>query len=127
MPYIVASVLRANEFLSRLDGFEPDALLAAVGDADSVLAGVERLGLLEVLEPGDADSLRALLEALPPSLDAALLAAVLDALGRGVRVQLTWQPAVEFELRVWERSEASAGLVNLFLLSPEPAEAPRPS
>lgn len=122
MPYLVASVLRANEVLAGLDRFEPEALTRQLAAASTVLEGVEELGLPEVLDAPYAAALRQLLGDLPPAVDAAVLAAARSALGRGVRVQLTWQPSAAVELRCWEVSEGSEGLLNLHLLTPEPDE-----
>ena len=108
MPYMQSAILRANEVFARLDGFEP-----------------ESLGLLDVLEPDQADALRAFLDALPPGLDAAILAGLRSALERGVRTQFTWRPAYEFELRAWEVSEGSAGVLNMVISSPHPEEPTR--
>jgi hypothetical protein len=125
MPYVVASILRANEVFSRLDGFEGRALLPEFADASTVLEGAEQLGLFEVLGDDDAVVLRDFLATMPASMDAAILAGLRSALERGVRAQFTWQPGYDFELRIWERSEGSEGVVNFHVLSPEPPETPR--
>ena len=122
MPYIVASILRANEVFARVDGFEPDALLAAIDGAPTLLDGAERLELFSVLDADNAEVLREFFTAVPPALDAAILAGLRSALSRGVRVQFSWQPGYEFELRAWERSEGSFGVANFHILSPEPPE-----
>lgn len=125
MPYMQSAILRANEVFARLDGFEPESLLEAIGEARGIRDGAESLGLLDVLEPDQADALRAFLDALPPGLDAAILAGLRSALERGVRTQFTWRPAYEFELRAWEVSEGSAGVLNMVISSPHPEEPTR--
>ncbi len=122
MPYAVRSMLRVNEVLATLEGFEPEALLAAIAGADTVLDGADALGLFDVLDAENADSLRRFFGSVPASLDAAVLAGIRSALGRGVRIQVTWQPGYDFELRLWEASEGSSGLFNIHVLSPHPPE-----
>lgn len=124
MPYIVASILRANEVFARLEGFEPDVSLAAIEGAPTPLDGDERLELFSVLDDANARVLRDFFTEVPSKLDAAILAGLRDALTRGVRVQFSWQPGYDFELRAWERTDGSAGVVNFHILSPEPPETP---
>lgn len=123
MPFGVGSVLLANETFAPLSGFNPEGILAATADAQTVLEAAVALGLLDVLSEQNGAFMAEFLAAIPPSLDAAVLAAVRSALARGVRVQLTWQPAYDFELRLWEASEGSAGLANVHILSPHPPES----
>ena len=122
MPYAVKSMLRANEVLANLDSFEPEALLAAISDVETVLDGAEALGLFDVLDPDNATLLREFFALVPPALDAAVLAGIRSALSRGVRTQITWQPGYDFELRAWEASDGSSGLFNVHILSPHPPE-----
>ncbi len=82
--------------------------------------------MFDVLEPEQADALKRFLGEVPESLDAAIVGAVRNALGRGLRSQLTWQPGYEFELRLWEVSEGSAGLLNVHVLTPHPDEPTMP-
>ena len=122
MPYVVKSILRANEVFANLDAFEPEALLDAISEAETVLDGAEALGLFDVLDEDNAMSLRDFFASVPPALDAAVLAGMRSALSRGVRTQITWQPGYDFELRAWEASEGSHGLLNIHILSPHPLE-----
>lgn len=122
MPFMVASVLRTNEVFGQLEGFLPEDLLEKIEGAATIREVGERLGLFDVLEPDQAEALKEFLGTVPPSLDAAILAGLRSALDRGVRSQLTWQPGYDFELRAWEVSEGSDGLVNLQLLTPHPPE-----
>ncbi len=124
MPFLVGSILLANETFAPLHDFDPGAILDATAEAETVLGAAEALGLLDVLSEPNAVHMAEFLAAIPASLDAAALAALRSALARGVRVQVTWQPAYEFELRLWEASEGSAGLVNVHILSPHPQESP---
>lgn len=123
MPYLVGSILRANELLAPSEGFEPDAFRAPLDDAVNLLDGAERLALFDVL-PDDEhrDALREFLGTIPPALDAAILGAVRDALTRGVRTQLSWQPGYDFEVRLWEQTAEADGVLNVHVVSPVPDE-----
>jgi hypothetical protein len=122
MPYVVASMLRANEVFANLDAFNPEALLDAISGAETVLEGADALGLFDVLDPDNAAALREFFAQVPPAIDAAVLAGLRSALSRGLRTQITWQPGYDFELRAWEASEGSSGLFNVHILSPHPPE-----
>jgi hypothetical protein len=78
--------------------------------------------VFSVLDDLYADALREFLATVPRSLDAAIVAGMRSALERGVRAQLTWQPGYDFELRAWEVTSGSEGLVNLHLTTPHPVE-----
>ena len=122
MPFLIGSVLLANETFSPLNDFDPEGILAAVAESATVREAAEDLGLLSVLSEHQAEQMIEFLDAIPPALDAAVLAAARNAFARGVRVQLTWEPAYDFQLHLWEASEGSAGLVNINVLSPHPVE-----
>ena len=122
MPFMIASVLQANEVFGSLEHFNPEGLIEDIGSAETLVAVGEALSLFDVLPTEQADALKLFLADVPASLDAAMVAGLRNALGRGLRTQLTWQPGYEFELRAWEVSEGSAGLVNLHLVTPHPEE-----
>lgn len=128
MPYIVASILRANEIFAPLEGFNPEALLGALREVETVREGIELLGLTDAIEyPGNAEVLIEFLDGLPPSLDASILAGLRSALSRGLRTQFTWKPGYAFDLTLWESSDQLAdgkwvGLVNFLIVSPDPVE-----
>ncbi|GAC1599808.1 MAG: hypothetical protein NVS3B21_26590 [Acidimicrobiales bacterium] len=123
MPYMHQALLRANEVFATTDGFAPDRLLSDLADADSVRACADRLGLFAILsDEGVRSGLEAYLASLPPSLDAAMVAALRSALGRGLRTQLVWKPGYDFEVRMWEVSEGSDGVLNVMIVSPHPPE-----
>ena len=124
MPFLIASVLLANQTFGPLEGFDPDDVLGKIEHSGTVRAAAEALGLLDVLTEDQAVYMRDFLDSIPGSLDAAMLGALRNAFSRGVRVQISWQPGYDFELRAWEASEGSAGLCNLHVLSPHPYEGP---
>ena len=124
MPFLVASVLLANDVFGPLEDFDPGQILDTISGAQTVREAAEALGLLAVLSEANAELLAEFLDTIPASLDAAVLAAMRSAFQRDVRVQLTWQPAYEFELRMWEVTDGSVGLVNINVLSQHPPEVP---
>jgi hypothetical protein len=126
MPFLVASVVRANEVFSALDTWEPEGLIAAIDGSETVIQMGDSLGIFDVLETEQAEALKRFLGEVPEALDAAIVSAVRNALSRGLRSQLTWQPGYEFELRLWEVSEGSAGLLNVHVITPHPDEPTMP-
>ena len=122
MPFLIGSVLLANETFSPLNDFDPDGILETIAESATVREAAEDLGLLSVLSEQQAERMVEFLDAIPPALDAAVLAAARSAFARGVRVQLTWEPAYDFQVHLWEAAEGSAGLVNINVLSPHPVE-----
>jgi hypothetical protein len=126
MPGMIATVLRLNEWLCDLEDFDPATVRELLADEDlTVLDAAEALGAISELEPDKQEGMRAFLRSVPPACGAAAFAAVRSALDRDLRVQVTWQPAAAFEVRVWDVSEETGdghyrGLVNVFVLSPDP-------
>jgi hypothetical protein len=123
MPYLTDTILMAQEAFGKLENFQPNALLDALGDASTIVEGAETLGLIDVLPVEQQDPMRSFLASIPPAVDAGMMAAIRSALRRGLRVQISWQPAYDFELRVWDVSEGTHGMVNVHLGSPHPVEA----
>lgn len=123
MPYLADTIVMAQEAFGRLENFQPDALLERLGEASTIGEGAEALGLIDVLPAEQRDPMRSFLASIPPAVDAGMMAAVRSALGRGLRVQISWQPGYDFELRVWDVSEGTHGMVNVHLTSPHPVEA----
>lgn len=122
MPYMQLAVLRANEVFAGVGGHEPQRLRADLGDARTVRATGEALGLFDVLEERVGAGLREYLDRLPAGLDSAMVAALHSALERGLRTQLVWQPGYDFEIRMWEVSEGSDGVLTMMIVSPHPPE-----
>lgn len=129
MVFMAETILLANETFGRLNDFNPNSLLDQLKDTHSLLESAEKLGLIAVLDPEQQQPMRVFLGSIPPAVDAAALAAVRSALGRGLRVGVSWQPGYDFELRVWDVSKEQQpnapwrGMVNVHLSSPHPEEA----
>ncbi len=122
MVYGTMMVLRLNELVGRIEDFEPQGLQRLVEQHDTILAAAESADLFAVLPDDQAEALRAFLDTIPASIDAAVLAALRSGLERGVRAQFTWAPAYDFEVRIWESSDGANGLLNIYLASPHPPE-----
>jgi hypothetical protein len=110
------------------DQFDPEGILAPIQDSRNLIDATKASGVLSGVDEDEAAAYMAVLEHMPKALDAAMLAAIRDALQRGLRVQVVWQESAGYELRAWESSAPSgqqgrlAGVLTLHLLSPEPPE-----
>ena len=129
MVYLVQAVAKANEQLSPSsdEDFHPDELLGALAEANTVLEAVGPLGLAEDLSEDAQAVLADFLATLPPAVDKTIVGVARDALQRGLRVALSWQPGVIPQVLVFETSKQEndglKGAVHIVLYSPEP-EAP---
>lgn len=131
MPFGHAAMHHANSAMSAPgDDFDPAGLLAPIEDSPDLSHATKDSGLLTLLSDSEKDAYLFVIEHMPAGLDAAMLAATRSALGRGLRVQLVWQEAASYEVRMWESSAPSGvegrldGILTLHLLSPEPPEVP---
>ena len=129
MPYVVAFIEQANQIFGPLGDFDPEALLRALEGVESVGEGIERFELLGAIEKEEQQRVaEQFIRLLPPSLDAAILAALRSALERGLPTQFTWKPGYAFEVSLWESSKYEeeegrwVGLVNILIVSPDPPE-----
>jgi hypothetical protein len=113
----------ANEVCSPVHDFNPSELLSAVEDASTIGEAAASLGLLDVLDEEQRRPMADFLATIPSAIDAAIVAAARDALGRGIRVMFSWQPAYDFELRLWDVATRERGMLNVHILSPHPVEA----
>jgi hypothetical protein len=128
--YMTKTIQLAQEVFGGLHNFEPASLLASLDGVETIGAAADVLGLIEVLPAEQRQPMTDFLASIPPSIDAAIVAAMRNALGRGLPVAISWQPGYDFELRVWDVSgpdgdgEPWVGMVNVHLISPHPDEAP---
>jgi hypothetical protein len=118
VPHVAKLVHRANRLLDGTDAQEWRRAKDAVDHAETILEAVDRAGLLEQLgEPARAEAHTAL-EALPATVDVALLAALKSALHRRLPVVIQWKPGTNVELQVWEATEGEVGHVGVLLITP---------
>jgi hypothetical protein len=124
MVYMSMVLVKANEVFAPTQNFNPGDLLEALSGANNVAQAAQLLGLETVVAPPWQQPLIDFLETIPPSIDAAAMAATRNALERGSRVTVTWQPAYAFELRVWDVTRFEngewLGMVNVHISSRDP-------
>lgn len=125
MPYLAQAIARLNEQTSPSGRFDAAELREQLRDASTALEAAAALGLADVVPEQYRDALVRYLTELPPSVDAAIVAAVRSALDRNVRVMLSWQPGYAHDVRVWEDVEGEQGMVNVHLTGPRPGEGDR--
>lgn len=124
MVYISMVLAKANEVFAPTMDFNPNDLLALLEGAETIGEAAERLGYGDIVDPEWHQVLRDFLASIPPSIDAAGMAAARSALERGLRITLTWGPAYAFGLKVWEVSKDDpdgwVGMVNIEMASRDP-------
>jgi hypothetical protein len=122
--YMSMLLVKANEAFAPTEGFNSGALADALGQVSNVADAAKALGLESVVATEWQQPLLDFLESIPPSIDATIMAATRNALERGVRVTISWQPAAAFEVRVWDVTKFDngqwVGMVNVHILSPDP-------
>jgi hypothetical protein len=94
---------------------------AAVEAADTVRDAVEGIGILDTLEPDVAVEARAVLDAIPPAVDEAIIAALENAFERGVPVVLEWVEAdsESIEVGISEERHRDEVRVRIAIVSPD--------
>jgi hypothetical protein len=118
MPYGLSALHRANR---SLDGLDPDlheAARSVVAQASTVLEAWEGAGLFDHVDESRRDEIRSALTALPPAIDAALIATLKSALDRQLAVVVQWKPGMSCELQVWEAIDGTAGHIGILLITP---------
>ena len=125
MPYVNAAMHLANHTFAPMEAINSEVLAPALAESGSLVEVAEKLGLFGVIPKERHSELRAFLESAPPSLDAAIRAATLSAVERGIHTQLVWQPAYDWRLQAWEVSEHGGppGALTLQISAPHPYEA----
>jgi|SRR5258708_4041097 hypothetical protein len=98
-------------------------VVAAVEAADTVSDAVESIGILDTLDADVAEEARAVLDAIPPAVDEAIIAALESAFERGVPVVLDWVEGERgtIEVLVSEEQHGSGVRVRIAVVSPDGA------
>jgi hypothetical protein len=98
-------------------------VVSAVEAADTVRDAVEGVGILDTLEPDVVIEARAALDAIPPAVDEAIIAALENAFERGVPVVLEWVEGDgdTIEVGVSEERHLGGVRVRIALVSPDGA------
>jgi hypothetical protein len=111
-------VLRLNEILGDTIAGPYVNAQAALDAADTVRDAVEAVGVLEDMEPDLVTEARAVLDAIPPAVDEAILAALESAFERGVPVEVEWSRGDVIEVRVREETHGDTERVRIVFVSP---------
>jgi hypothetical protein len=106
-----AMVPHLNSMLEGSDDAAYAAALSALAGADTVRDAVEAVGVLDRLEDHEVAEALAVLDALPPSIDEAIMAALENALERNARARIEWEEADRIELRITEEPEGNVRIV----------------
>ena len=113
-----------NEILGDVTREEYANAQAVVEASDTVLDAVESAGVLDRLESDDARvEARAVLDAIPPAVDEAIIAALESAFERRLPVEVVWVPS-EFETieaRISEDPYRDGRLVRIAFVCPDGA------
>jgi hypothetical protein len=124
MPYMNTAMHLANHTFAPIEGVNPEELAPKVRDSGSLVDLAQNLGLFDVLPKDRQGELRTFLAGAPQAIDAAVRAATLSAVERGLHTQLMWRPAYEWSLELWEVSDGSPpGALSLLINAPHPYEA----
>ena len=96
---------------------------AAVEAADTVRDAVESLGILDALEPDVAEEARAVLDAIPPAVDKAIIATLENALEHRHHVALEWVEGDHgmIEVHISEEATRDGIRVRIAVVSPDGA------
>lgn len=125
MVYMSMVLAKVNEVFAPTANFLPGDLALALENVGSVAEAAELLEFQTVVDLDWQEPLMAFLETIPPSIDAAAIAAAKSAVDRGLRVTVTWMPDYAFGLRVWEVArddelDGWVGMVNIQINSRDP-------
>ena len=119
MPLLQAMSMRANFILNRdrIGNIELGAL-----DADTLP------GLATNLEIATNDNERAYLGAWPPTLQEGLRATLVSAINRRQPVTVSWAPAYDYQITLWEAADTdvSPGGLTILLQGRYPGDNPIP-
>ena len=107
-----------NQMMSDPSSQEYRNVVAAVEETATVHEAVVATGILGQFEAEVVTEARAVLDAIPPAIDEAIMAALGSAFGREVPVVLTWIEDPKIAVRVWEQPQGGGVLVNILFMSP---------
>jgi hypothetical protein len=104
-----------NEMLGGSNQAAYASAQAAVEEADTIGDAVEAVRVLEGLDAELVTEARAVLDAIPPSLDQAIFGALESAFEDGAAVFIEWVEGQSMELRIFEEPD---GRVHIVFISP---------
>jgi len=89
----------------------------AVNAAANVHDAVVRSGVLGP-HPDVVTETRAVLSALPPAIDQAIMVALKSAMARSLPVRVTWIEDAKIAVRIWEQSQDGGDVLDIVFMSP---------
>ncbi len=92
---------------------------SALADADSVQEALEAVGILDGLDDDVALEARALLDALPASLDESIIAALESAFERDVPALIEWVEGESLAVMISEEPHGGDVRVRIAFVSPD--------
>jgi hypothetical protein len=92
---------------------------SALADADSVQDALEAVGILDELDDDVAVEARALLDALPASLDESIIAALESAFERDVPALIEWVEGDSLAVMISEEPHGDGVRVRIAFVSPD--------
>jgi len=115
----------ANHAFAPIEEVDAERLAPSLREAGSLAELAAKLDLYDFLPQERRGELRTFLESVPPSLDAAIRAGILDAVTRGLHTQLMWKPAYDWAVEMWEVADGidPPGALSLLIQAPHPYEA----
>ena len=110
-----------SDMLADADADDYTTVRSAVEAAETVRDAVERVGILDQHPDRVVVEARAVLDAIPAAVDAAILAALENAFERGVPVALEWVPvdSATIEVRLSEEPHGDGVRVRIGFVSPD--------
>jgi hypothetical protein len=115
---MVATVRMANRHLDHQDAALWKRASQAILGSSTLTEVLDKVGGFDVPGVSDADHARRAMDALPPSVGAAVLAALRSAVDRDLPVVIQWKPGVASEAQVWEVVEDGAGQIGVLIVTP---------
>jgi hypothetical protein len=119
MPGALIAADKANSLFDVTNADGRSTASDALSGATRVREAVNKANLLEGVDAALQNEIHAVLEALPPAVDQALLAALQSVLSRGVAVSVSWELGRPIGLRLEEDGENG---VRIVLITPDGRE-----
>jgi len=121
-PMAAAAMIPAlNTMLGGRDRGAYERARSALADADSVQEALEAVGIIDDLDDDAAVEARALLDALPASLDESIIAALESAFERDVPALIEWVEGESLAVMISEESHGDGVRVRIAFVSPDGA------
>ncbi len=118
MPAAVIAI-PLNQMLRDPASADYRAAAGVVSSAATVHDALVGTGILGQYSGNVAAEAQAVLRALPPSIDEAIMVALRSAFGRSIPVTLTWIEDPKIAVRLWEQEQEDGVRLNILFMSPD--------